>query len=99
MISPWGIRGRIYILNDGWLLPLQAIDDFLQIDQQGWRPIREGGRRGFHSQCPTLFQSPRHDVRWCYQESVIARNGDRLWWLQTRGRRGSEFLLNSGRLR
>jgi hypothetical protein len=49
MISPRGIRGRVYILNDGWLLPLQVIDDFLQIDQQGWRPIREGDRRGFHS--------------------------------------------------
>jgi hypothetical protein len=33
MISPRGIRGRIYILNGRWLLPLQAIDHFLQIDQ------------------------------------------------------------------
>jgi hypothetical protein len=34
MISPRGIRGRIYILNDGRLFPLQAVDDFFQVSQQ-----------------------------------------------------------------
>jgi hypothetical protein len=34
MISPRGIRGGIRVLNNRWLLPLQVIDDFLQIDQQ-----------------------------------------------------------------
>jgi hypothetical protein len=34
MISPRGIRGRIYILIDGRLFPLQAVDDFFQIGQQ-----------------------------------------------------------------
>jgi hypothetical protein len=29
-----GDQGRIYVFNDRWLLPLQAIDDFFQIDQQ-----------------------------------------------------------------
>jgi hypothetical protein len=34
MISPRGIRGRIYILIDGRLFPLQAVDDFFQVGQQ-----------------------------------------------------------------
>jgi hypothetical protein len=34
MISPRGIRGGIYILIDGRLFPLQAVDDFFQVSQQ-----------------------------------------------------------------
>jgi hypothetical protein len=34
MISPRGIRGRVYILINGRLFPLQAVDDFFQIGQQ-----------------------------------------------------------------
>jgi hypothetical protein len=46
MISPQRIGRRIQVLDSGWRLPFQVVNDLFQVNQQRGGPIREavGGR-------------------------------------------------------